>query len=198
MKTIGLTGGIACGKSTVAAWLRHHGVPVIDADQVARDVVAPETPGLAEVVARFGAQVLQESGALDRKKLGAVVMADPAARKDLEAITHPRIFHGITDGLAALEREGHPAAVVEAALMIETGSFRMYDAVVVVAASEDIQRARLMAREGMDEATASRWLAAQLPVHEKVEYADVVVWNDGTLAELHEATAAAWAELAAG
>ena len=195
MKTLGLTGGIASGKSTVASLFVQGGIPVVDADQVARDVVAPGSDGLAEVVACFGAQVLHPDGALDRKELGAVVMEDAEARQALEAITHPRIFHGITDALDRLEREGHAVAAVEAALMIETGSYRMYDTVVVVAASSDIQRARLMAREHMDEATADKWLAAQLPLEEKIKHADVVLWNNGSLEELEAATAAALADL---
>ncbi len=195
MKTLGLTGGIASGKSTVARLLSQGGIPVVDADQVARDVVAPGSDGLAEVVARFGAHLLHPDGSLDRKALGALVVEDPSARQSLEAITHPRIFHGITDALDRLEREGHPVAAVEAALMIETGSFRMYDTVVVVAASTGVQRARLIAREGMDGETADKWLSAQLPVEDKIAHADVVLWNDGSLAELEAATAAAWPDL---
>ena len=196
MKTVGLTGGIAAGKSTVAALLRDRSVPVLDADRVARDVVAVGTPGLAAVVARFGDDVLLPDGALDRKALGRIVMADPAARRDLEAITHPRIFAGIRDGLARLEADGHPAAVVEAAHMVETGSFRLYDALIVVAASPDVQRERLMAREGMDAATAERWMAAQLPLADKVAHATEAIWNDGDLAALEAAVEQAWARLA--
>jgi dephospho-CoA kinase len=196
MKTIGLTGGIACGKSTVAGLLRDRGVPVIDADRVARDVVAAGTPGLAAVVARFSDDVLQPDGALDRKALGRIVMADPAARRDLEAITHPRIFAGIRYGLARLEADGHPAAVVEAALMVETGSYRLYDALIVVAASPGVQRARLMAREEMDAATAERWMSAQLPVADKVTHATEAIWNDGDLAALEAAVEQAWERLA--
>lgn len=195
MKTLGLTGGIASGKSTVARMLSARGVPVVDADRVARDVVAPGSDGLAEVVSRFGAHLLQPDGSLDRKALGEVVMADADARQALEAITHPRIFHGITDALERFEREGHGVAAVEAALMIETGSFQMYDTVVVVAATPEVQRTRLMAREGMDAETAHRWLAAQLPVEQKIEHADVVIWNDGTLADLDAAATEAWVAL---
>ena len=196
MKTIGLTGGIATGKSTVARLLRDRGVPVLDADQVARDVVAVGTPGLAAVVERFGSGVVRPDGALDRKALGGIVMADPSARRDLEAITHPRIFSGIRAGLAQLEVAGHPVAVVEAALMVETGSFRLYDALLVVAASPDVQRRRLMAREGMDAETAERWMAAQLPVADKVAHATEAIWNDGDHAALERAVAQAWARLA--
>ena len=195
MKTLGLTGGIACGKSTVAGLFRRWGLPIIDADAVARAVVAPGSPGLAAVVERFGDGVLQPDGSLDRKALGALVMADAGARSDLEAITHPRIFEGIRLGLAALAEDGHPAAGVEAALMVETGSYRLYDAVVVVAASPGVQRRRLMLREGMDAETADRWLAAQLPLDAKTAVADVVIWNDGDRDALTREAERAWSTL---
>lgn len=195
MKTVGLTGGIACGKSTVAGLLRAGGVPVVDADQVARDVVAPGSEGLAEVVARFGPTVLGPEGGLDRAAMRAIVSADPAARKALEAITHPRIGAGIMGWLQAQAEAGTPVAAVEAALMVETGSYRLYDHLLVVACSPDVQLARLMARDGMDEAAARRWLGAQLPVAEKVALADAVVQNDGAAEEIPAALGRAWQAL---
>ena len=195
MKTIGLTGGIACGKSTVAALLRARGVPVIDADQVSRDVVAPPSPALAEISASFGPGVLNPDGTLNRRALGARIVGDTEARRALEAILHPRIRAGIDEGLARLAAEGHPVAVVEAALMVETGSYRLYDALMVVAASPDVQVQRLMAREGIDEAAARAWLAAQLPVADKVRLADAVVMNDDGPDALATALDAAWRSL---
>ena len=179
MKTIGLTGGIACGKSTVAALLRARGVPVVDADQVSRDVMAPGTPALAEIAARFGADLIGPDGRLDRKALGARIVGDAAARRDLEAITHPRIRRGIDEALAALAEQGVAVAAVEAALMVETGSYRLYDALLVVSARPDVQLQRLMAREGLDEAAARAWLNAQLPLAEKERVATAVLRNDG-------------------
>ncbi len=197
MKTVGLTGGIACGKSTVAALLRARGLPVVDADRVARDVVAPGSDGLAAVVARFGPDVLLPGGGLDRPKLRGIVSADPAARADLEAITHPRIRDGVVGWLGAQAAAGAPIAVVEAALMVETGSWRLYDALLVVACRPDTQLARAMARDGMTEAAARQWLAAQLPVGDKVAVATATLWNDGAEADLPAALDRAWAAVLA-
>jgi dephospho-CoA kinase len=195
VKTVGLTGGIACGKSTVARLLRARGVPVVDADQVARDVVAPGSEGLAEVLERFGRAVLQPDGGLDRAALRAIVSADPAARRDLEAITHPRIGLGILGWLQDQAQAGVPVAAVEAALMVETGSHGRYDQLLVVACSPDIQLARLMARDELTEAAARQWLGAQLPVIDKVALAHAVVWNDGAPEALPAALDTAWASL---
>lgn len=193
MRTIGLTGGIACGKSTVAGMLRAAGVPVLDLDQVAREVVAPGEPALAEIAARWPQVVID--GRLDRKGLGAVVVADAEARRALEGITHPRIWERMEAWLAARASEGAEAAVVEAALMVETGSYRRYDALLVVTCAPEVQRARLAAREGYDAATVERWLAAQMPLAEKVGLADAVIVNDGDAAALATAVRAAWRAL---
>ncbi len=190
MITVGLTGGIACGKSTVAARLAEAGVPVLDLDRVSREVVAPGTDGLAEIARRWPAVV--RDGALDRKALGALVVADPAARRELEAITHPRIWAAMEAWLAA---QTAPAVVVEAALMVETGSWRRYDKLLVVTCAPDIQRRRLAAREGYDADTVEKWLAAQLPLAEKERLASAVIRNDGGPEQLAEAIQKAWAEL---
>lgn len=193
MITVGLTGGIACGKSTVAALLREGGVPVLDLDAVARQIVEPGQPALAAIAQRWPAVVVE--GRLDRKALGALVMADPAARRELETITHPAIWSAAEAWLAA---QTAPAVVVEAALMVETGSWRRYDRLLVVTCSPEVQRRRLRAREGFDEATADRWLAAQLPLAEKERLATAVIRNDGERDALQAATAAAWASLQPG
>lgn len=190
MLTIGLTGGIACGKSTVARILSEAGIPVLDLDQLARVVVAPQSEGLAEIAARWP-QVVRE-GVLDRKALGAVIMADPAAKKELEAITHPRIWMQMEAWLAACVA---PVAVIEAALMVETGSYRRYDKLIVVSTTPERQLARLSAREGYSAAQSAQWLAAQLPLSEKERVADVVIRNDGSPEELVAATWLAWAQL---
>lgn len=179
MRTFGLTGGIACGKSTVAGILRERGIPVLDLDQVARDVVAPGTPGLARIAARWPEVVVD--GLLDRKALGRVIVDDPLARRELEAITHPLIWEAMEAWITA---QSAPVVGVEAALMVETGSYRRYDKLVVVTASPEVQLARLQAREGHDEATAQKWLAAQMPVAEKERVANVVIHNDGDTAAL--------------
>ena len=196
MKTIGLTGGIATGKSTVAKILRDDlGVPVIDADQVAREVVAPGQPALAELAARFGPGVFSADGALDRKALGALVMGDPAARQDLDRITHPRIRAAIQQKLARLAEAGAPAAAVEAALLVETGAYRLYDALIVVSCAPDTQLQRLMSREGMTLEEARRWTQSQLPLAEKERLGTVVIRNDGDGATLSAAVRAAWRSL---
>lgn len=190
MITVGLTGGIACGKSTVAALLAEAGVPVLDLDQVSREVVAPGTDGLAEIARRWPTVV--RDGALDRKALGALVVADPAARRELEAITHPRIWAAMEAWLAG---QTAPAVVVEAALMVETGSWRRYDKLLVVTCAPETQRRRLAAREGYDAATVEQWLAAQLPLAEKERLATAVIRNDAGPAELAASTRATWAAL---
>ncbi len=190
MITVGLTGGIACGKSTVADLLRARGVPVLDLDQVAREVVAPGTPGLAEIAARWPSVV--QGGALDRKALGAIVFADAEARRTLEAITHPRIWATMEAWLAERAAEGHRAAVVEAALMVETGSWRRYDRLVVVSCAPDLQRARVMARDRLSTAEAQAKLDAQMPMAEKERVASAVVRNEGTAATLTDEVNRVW------
>jgi dephospho-CoA kinase len=177
MKSIGLTGGIACGKSTVAAMLRTRGVPVVDADVIAREVVADGTEGLALVSARFPS--VARPGGMDRKALRDLVSRSEEARRDLEAILHPLIGRRIVSDLAELAKGGAPLAFVEAALMIETGSYRRYDAVVLVTSSPDVQLRRLMARDGMREEDARRFIATQMPLEEKKKVATFVIENDG-------------------
>lgn len=176
---VGLTGGIASGKSTVARVFRELGVHVVDADVVAREVVAQGSEGLAEVVRAFGEDVLAEDGSLDRKRLGAIVFADESARKRLEAITHPRIAARSMAELGALAQRGDAYGIYEAALLVENGSYRMMQALVVVAASEATQVRRVVERDGVDEAAARARIAAQLPLADKIAVADHVIWNDG-------------------
>lgn len=196
MITVGLTGGISTGKSTVADILRRElNVPVVDADQVARAVVAPGTDGLARIVEAFGTTVRLPDGSLDRKALGAIVMADPDRRRVLEAITHPLIREEIEARLTALEKTGAAVVVVEAALMVETGSYALYDRLMVVTCDPETQLARLIAREGLAADEARRWIASQLPLSQKEALADVVVRNDGGREDLIRATLEAWAAL---
>lgn len=190
---VGLTGGIGAGKSTVARFFEELGVPIVDADQVAREVVEPLTEGLAEVVAAFGESVLDDDGALDRAKLGKRIWGDDEARARLESILHPRIGARSMQKLSALAGEGHPYAMYEAALLVENGSHRMMGALVVVAVDEATQLARVRARDDLDEEAIRARIASQLPQVEKVALADYVIENDGSLedtrrrvAEIHE------------
>lgn len=180
----GLTGGIGTGKSTVARLLRERGVPVLDADQVAREVVAPGTPGLAAIVEAFGVTALDPAGALDRAAMRARIVADPEAKRTLEQITHGRIGEAVMVWLAAQAEAGTPLAGVEAALMVETGSYRRYPTLVVVTCAPEVQVARVMARDGVDAAAAHAIIATQAAMADKVAVADHVVPNDGDLAAL--------------
>ncbi len=184
MRRIGLTGGIASGKSTVSAMLREMGVPVVDADVIAREVVAPGSTALEEIVAAFGEGVLTREKTLDRARLGEIIFRDPAKKEILERILHPRIIAEQDRRLDALEAAGEtPCAVVDAALMIESGGWKRFDAIVVVDCDEAQQIARLRSRNEMSEAEAMRRIGAQMPLREKVGYADYVIDNRGSVAE---------------
>jgi dephospho-CoA kinase len=177
----GLTGGIASGKSTAAARLRSRGVPVIDADELAREVVAPGTDGLREIVATFGREVLDSSGGLDRKALARVAFANDAARERLNAITHPRIARLTLERSAALVGTGAPLACYEAALIVENGVADAFRPLVVVACPEDIQIARVRSRDTASAEDALARIRAQKPLGEKVTVADFVIDTSGSL-----------------
>ena len=194
MRVVGLTGGIASGKSTVTAMFRELGAQVIDADQVARDVVEPGTPGVEEVARRFPG-VVDASGRLDRAELGRRVFADPAERRALEAIVHPRIREEVARRLEALARDGGEVALYDAALLIENGLQKGMDGVIVVWAPESLQRARLAARDGLDEAAVTARLRAQLPLADKRAHATWVVDNGGSLDETRAQVRRIWEEI---
>lgn len=177
MLLFGLTGGLASGKSTVAARFRARGVPVIDADQLAREVVAPGTPGLAAVVEAFGAGVLLPDGSLDRGKLAEIVFSDPAKRRVLNGIVHPLIGAASAERVAALEARGERLACYEAALLVENGLADAFRPLVVVAVPEEVQVARAMVRDSATEEQARARIAAQLPLAKKVAAADHVIDN---------------------
>jgi len=177
---VGLTGGIATGKSTVSEMFRALGCVIIDADVLAREVVEPGQPAYQEIVAEFGRGVVQPDGALDRKRLGAIVFADPAHRKRLESITHPRIRERFARRLQELTEQGFEGiAFFDAPVMIESGNYRNMDRLVVVATDEVTQRERLCARDGVDADEAARKMASQMPVAEKAKLADHVIDNAG-------------------
>jgi dephospho-CoA kinase len=184
VRLIGLTGGIATGKSTFSAALRARGVPVVDADALARAAVAPGSPALAEIARAFGEAVLAPDGSLDRKRMAALVFGDPAARRRLEAITHPAIRRATAEETARLATDGHELAFYDTPLLFEVGLDRTVDAVVVVWAPEAAQRARLATRDGLAPAEVDARLAAQLPVDDKAARADFVVENADTIGEL--------------
>jgi dephospho-CoA kinase len=182
--TIGLTGGIASGKSTVSRVLEQLGVGIVDADRLAREVVAVGSDGLREVIATFGSGVLAADGSLDREKLGALVFSDEQARKKLQAITHPRIAQLGAERIAAQKASAAPYVIYDAPLLVEVGAHKAFAALIVVAASEPTQIARLLSRDGLTDLQSSQRIAAQLPLARKIEVADYVIYNDGSLAEL--------------
>jgi dephospho-CoA kinase len=177
---VGLTGGIATGKSTVSALLRELGCEIIDADLLAREVVEPGQPALAQIVTEFGRDVVTAAGALDRKKLGAIVFANPERRRRLEAITHPAIRDRFQARLDELAERGFVGLVVfDAAVMIESGNYKNMDRLVVVVTDQPTQLARLHGRDGTDDAENRRKVASQMPLAEKAKLADSVIDNSG-------------------
>jgi dephospho-CoA kinase len=177
-KLVGLTGGIGTGKSTVARMIRDLGVPVIDADLLARQVVQPGQPAHLEIVAGWP-DVVDQSGAIDRKKLADHIFADPAGHARLEAITHPRIMEQALNQAGALRRQGFRLAFLEAALLVETGLHSRLDGLVVVTASEEQQISRVMAREGCSRDQVLARMHAQLSLEEKRRAATDVIDNSG-------------------
>jgi dephospho-CoA kinase len=191
---VGLTGGIGSGKSTVARMLERHGAVVFDADVLAREAVEPGTPGHDAVVERFGPNVLLPGGALDREALGSIVFADPAARRDLEAIVHPEVRRLFAEGCERYR--GTDAVVVFGApLLVETGMHTAFDVLIVVAAPVEQQVERLLRDRAMPEGAIRARIDAQLPLADKIEVADVVVDNDGSIDDLQAQVDAVWADL---
>ncbi|HJW23170.1 MAG TPA: dephospho-CoA kinase [Candidatus Limnocylindrales bacterium] len=194
MKTvrIGLTGPIGCGKSTVAGWLEELGAVIIDADDVAREVVEPGTPGFEHVVAAFGRDLVTADGSLDRAALGRIVFADPAALRRLESIVHPAVRPKILDRVLAAERTMAPAVVVEAIKLVEGGLGTMCDEVWLIACDEPAQLVRLAGR-GLDEATARARIAAQQdPATRLRPAATRVIETSGDIEATKVAVADAW------
>jgi dephospho-CoA kinase len=178
---VGLTGGIATGKSTVTGLLASPSVRVVDADRLAREVVEPGTPAHAQIVAEFGRDVLQPDGRLDRARLAEIVFPDPAKRKRLEAITHPAIRARFERIMADLERQGFDGILIwDAALLVESGGHNKMDKVVVVTTDPATQLKRLMARDGSTEEAARARTASQMPLAVKARAADYVIDNSGT------------------
>ena len=176
MLKVGLTGSIAVGKSYVCEVLRELGAVVLDADETAREVVARETFGLQKIVENFGIEVLLANGELDREKLGAIVFADKAKRQLLNSIVHPLVIEAQNEWLAARESDNPEGiAVIDAALMIESGSYKRFTKLIVVWCKPALQLRRLMFRNNLSEAEAVRRISAQMPQEEKKRYADFLI-----------------------
>lgn len=193
VRRVGLTGGIGAGKSAVSALLAELGATVVDADALAREVVAPGSEGLSEIEATFGPGVIHADGSLDRAAMAHVVFADPSARQRLEAIIHPRV-RARASQIEADARAADPDAVVvhDVPLLVETGQQSSYDLVVVVDVPVPVQVERLMASRGMGEQEARGRIAAQAGRDERLAAADVVIDNSGTLDDLARRVAAVW------
>jgi dephospho-CoA kinase len=193
---LGVTGGIACGKTTVTNILEELGAPLIDFDLIARQVVEPGTHALRKIVVYFGKQVLREDGALDRKKLSKIVFQDFEKKKILEGFTHPPIYKEFFKQVNKIT-EKDPAAVIQVVvpLLIELNLQYMFHKVLVVYIPEDQQIKRLIKRDGITKDEAANMLRAQLPSHKKVGYADFVVYNQGPVEETRKQVVDIWEEL---
>jgi dephospho-CoA kinase len=182
----GLTGGVASGKSTVARYFAAQGVAVIDADELAREVVTPGSPALQEIAATFGNELIAADGELDRRALGQRVFVNPSLREQLNAIVHPRVAARFQERVADLDRQGVPLACYDVPLLFECNLQDRLRPVVVVSTPPDLQLARLMARNGLSGEEAQSRIAAQMPLAEKATQADYVIDNSGSLEITHQ------------
>ncbi len=179
MIKVGLTGGIACGKSVVRRHFESSGVATLDADTIVHDLLGPGTEVTHAIAETFG-EVLAPDGSVDRKALASLVFSDEEDRRKLNAIVHPEVWRAIEEFFAEAVGRGEPLAVVDAALMVETGSHERYDVLVIVACSEDLQRERLMARDCLSAREAEQRIATQMRIAEKRRYGDYVVDTSGS------------------
>jgi dephospho-CoA kinase len=193
IRIIGLTGGIATGKSSVALFFSNHGIPVIDADQLAREAVLPGSPALEQIKNHFGSDVVSsQDGQLDRKRLGALVFADSAQRHILENTLHPEIRRLAEVQIDRARSEGHQRLIYMAPLLIEAGATDRVDTVWVVTVRPEIQLDRLMRRDGISPEQAQHIIDSQMPLAEKERYGDVVIDNSGSESETVKLMEAAW------
>lgn len=177
---VGLTGSIASGKSLVAGYLVELGAPLVDADILAREIVEPGEPAWEDIQRRFGAQVFHPDQTLNRQALGALIFSDAQARRDLEAITHPRIAQRLMENAARYRMAGEPWMVYDAALLVENQAHKWLNALIVVAVDPAVQLERLMRRDGSTPEAARQRIASQMPAAEKIALADFVIDNNGT------------------
>ncbi len=184
IKTIGLTGGIACGKSTVAQILNKHGLKTLNADKIAHEVIGPSKPAFSAILEEFGQGILDQSGVIDRIKLGKVVFKDTEARKKLESIIHPLVIEEIKQEIKSSQEKGINILIVEIPLLYETGLENLFDQVWVVSSSEEEQIKRLKSRGHLNEAAIKERLDSQLPISFKEDKADRVIYNNKGLGEL--------------
>lgn len=192
MYLIGLTGGIASGKSTVSSMLSQLGACIVDADKLSHEIIRPQKPAWQEIVNRFGQDILGADGQIDRKRLGKLVFADSHARSELEKITHPRIQEEAEEAIKTAAARGYDIVVLDAPLLIEAGWHTAVDAVWVVFVDEQTQLSRLMARDESDRAAALARIHAQLVLREKLKFADVVIDNSTSIENTQAQVIQAW------
>ena len=193
MKIVGLTGNIASGKSVVASMFRELGASIIDADQIARLVVEPGQPAWKEIVERFGEEVLNSDGTINRSRLGEIVFRDGEKREELNRITHPRIIEKIKELIEKHRKEGAEAVIVEAALIAERGGMKpIISDLIVVTADEETQISRLTQRVGLSREEALLRIKSQMPISEKVKHATYVIDNSGNLEETRDQVKKVW------
>lgn len=200
MLKVGLTGGIATGKSHALAEFRSLGAHTIDADEIAHRVITRGRPAYDEILEHFGSGILQQDGEIDRKALGRIVFADEEKLKRLNAIVHPRVFEEEEKELREIEtgmRKHSPIVITDAALMIEAGSYKRYDKIVVVSCIPELQFARLVARDGIPPEDAAIRISRQMPISEKVKYADYLIENSGKYNETRRQIRQVYASLMA-
>ena len=196
MLKVGLTGSIAVGKSFVLDILRELGARTIDADAVAREVVEPGTAGLKAVIDEFGTEILKPDGSLNRAALGSIVFADEAKRQKLNSILHPFIIARQDEIMRQWEKETPDAiAVVDAALMIESGGYKRFDKLIVVHCQPQVQRERLMKRDNISQEEAQRRITAQMPQEEKKKHGDYLIDTSAGFESARQQTTAVWQEL---
>jgi len=184
MLVVGLTGGIATGKSTVSALLKSHAIPIIDADILARQVVEPGTKAYSQIVSYFGDDIRHPDGTLDRPKLGSLVFNDAEKRKKLNSIVHPAVRQGMVWQVVRCWLKGEKICVLDVPLLIEAGLWKWVGRIVVVSCSEELQLSRLMSRDNFDEEAAKSRVSSQMPISEKTCYADHIIDNTGSKDEL--------------
>jgi dephospho-CoA kinase len=196
MPLIGITGGLATGKSTVADLFRKHGALVLSADEAARAVTAPGSPVLQQISSRFGPEFIQSNGELDRAALGSYIFSHPEARHALEQITHPAILRLLQEQIARTQKDAPDAVIaVEVPLLFEAGMEDWFDEVIVVAVPEPLQVERLCSRNGLTPEEARVRIAAQMPLAEKIARADTTIWNSGSLSETAAQVDEVWRRL---
>jgi len=189
MLKVGLTGGIGCGKSHILREFHKLGVYTLDADEIAHEVILPDQSAYEQILETFGLEILASDRTIDRKKLGERVFSDEEARKKLNRIVHPLVLEEEARRIAEFEEredQKSPIIMVDAALMVETGSYRKYDFVVVVYCPHQVQLQRVIARDSLSEKEALQRIQSQMPLLEKIQYADYIIENSGRLSETNE------------